>query len=63
MMAEWWSSVLEVAGSNPCASYNFLLWETLWQLPVRVLLVAGLGLHTWFGVLEARLLMNVYLLI
>ena len=36
------------AGSVPRASYCLLLWGKLWNFPVKLLLVGGLGLRTWF---------------
>ena len=46
MMVEFRSSVLEVAGSNLCASYCFG--------PERLLLVRCSGLRTWYEMFEAR---------
>ena len=42
LMVEWRSSVLGVAGSYPNNSYSLLLWEELWQLPVKLLLAVHL---------------------
>ena len=55
MTVESWSYVLRVVGSNPCTSYCLLPWGKLGQLPVRLQLVGGLSLRTWFVVFEARL--------